>query len=204
MSNISKYQAKLIIIGTVRTGKTCIFRRINTQEFYDEEVSTSVPVNINKEYSHSKGTISFEIWDTAGQEKYHSVNRFFFKNARVAILVYDITNQDSFDAITNIWLNELKNSCDYNNLILVVVGNKYDLLLNEVITEEMGENLAKEIGALFFSVSAKENIGIQTMMEKITEVYFERGLHLKPISEGEENEQINLNKSKKQKKKKCC
>ena len=204
MSNISKHKAKLIIIGTVRTGKTCIFRRINTQEFSDEEVSTSVPVNITKDYSYSKGTITYEIWDTAGQEKYHSVNRFFFKNARVAIIVYDITNQESFDAITNIWLNELKNSCDFNNLILVIAANKYDLLLNEVITEEMGENLAKEVGALFFSVSAKENLGIQTMMEKITEVYFQKGLHLKQLSEGEENEQINLNKSKKKNKGKCC
>ena len=68
----------------------------------------------------------------------------------------------------------------------------------------MGENLAKEVGALFFSVSAKENLGIQTMMEKITEVYFQKGLHLKQLSEGEENEQINLNKSKKKNKGKCC
>ena len=204
MSNISKYQAKLIIIGTVRTGKTCIFRRINTQGFSDDEVSTSVPVNINKEYSHSKGIVLYDIWDTAGQEKYHSVHRFFFKNARVAIIVYDITNQESFDAVTNIWLNELKNSCDFNDLILVIVGNKYDLLLNEVITEEMGEKLAKEVGALFFNVSAKENIGIQTMMEKITEVYFTRGLHLKQISENEEKEQIDLNQSKKKKKGNCC
>ena len=129
MSNISKYQAKLIIIGTVRTGKTCIFRRINTQEFFDEEVSTSVPVNINKDYPHSKGTISFEIWDTAGQEKYHSVNRFFFKNARVAILVYDITNQDSFVAITNTWLNELKNLINYMNLLYMIILSQINLLI---------------------------------------------------------------------------
>ena len=100
---------KVILIGENSVGKTSIIIRYTTNQFNPLQLSTIGASFMNKIIKiNNDKIIKFEIWDTAGEEKYRSVNRLFYQNASVVILVYDITKQSSFDAIKNYWIKEIK------------------------------------------------------------------------------------------------
>ena len=101
---------KIIIIGEQGVGKTYILKNLLGEELNDE-VSTTGPTYMNKEYTFSNCKISLNIWDTAGQEKFRSLQRIFFNNTDAAILVYDVTNSNSLEGIKSFWLQEVKENC---------------------------------------------------------------------------------------------
>ena len=102
---------KVCLVGESGVGKTCIINRFVNDEFREDE-----PPSISASYSEklihldeyeAKNAI-FHIWDTAGQEKYRSIGKIFYKDANAVILVYDITSKKSFDEIKNFWYKEIK------------------------------------------------------------------------------------------------
>ena len=110
MSQKQALQCKVVLIGESGVGKTSIISRYISNSFDSSLTSTSGASFTTKtvyleEYEQS---IKFEIWDTAGQEKYRSLARVFYKNAAVCILVYDITGRKSFDELKKYWINEIK------------------------------------------------------------------------------------------------
>ncbi len=110
--------------------------------------------------------IRFDLWDTAGQERFRSVTKSLYRDAKVIILVYDITEKETFNAVKDYWYEQIKlNSA--NDVILGLAGNKCDLYENEVITEEEGKELAKEMGAIFKLTSSKEKVGINELFQDI-------------------------------------
>ena len=156
---------KLVLIGESNVGKTSIFKRIQHQEF-DPNVE---PTNGASYTSRvillpNDNTITLDIWDTSGQEKYKSLTKFFYKDAKGAILVYDPTNEDSFKELKDYWYNDIKNPAI--NIVIAIVANKSDID-EKVVQDEDGEKFAESIGAIFASVSAKDNIGISELLERI-------------------------------------
>ena len=119
-----------------------------------------------KEFKEAKKTLSFEIWDTAGQEKYRSLAKMFFKDAAVALIVYDITSKKSFDEIQNYWMNLVKENGP-KNVIMYIVGNKYDLLEKEAVKEEEAREYAANQNVSFWFTSAKESTGIDELFKEI-------------------------------------
>ena len=111
------------------------------------------------------GIITFDIWDTAGQEKYRSITSVFYKNAKIIILVYDITNKKSFDEIQNYWYEQIKINCD--DAILAVVANKNDLYEEQTVQNKTGEVFAQNIGAIFQPTSALSNECINKLFEHL-------------------------------------
>ena len=100
---------KVILIGENSVGKTSLIIRYTTNKFNPLQLSTIGASFMNKLIKINNDIIiKFEIWDTAGQEKYRSVNRLFYQNAAACILVYDITRKSSFDAIKNFWIKDIK------------------------------------------------------------------------------------------------
>ena len=104
---------KVVLLGESGVGKTCIISRFIDNIFTESLDTTTgasyVSKNITfKEYQNK--TITFEIWDTAGQEKYRSLTQLFYKDAQIAILVYDITNEESFEEVQNYWYCQVKES----------------------------------------------------------------------------------------------
>ena len=102
---------KVVLLGESGVGKTCIISRYTSNIFEDNGISTTGASYCAKTLSFEEyggKTIKFEIWDTAGQEKYRALNKIFYKDASVAILVYDITRKDSFDEIKNYWYDQVK------------------------------------------------------------------------------------------------
>ena len=102
---------KVVLLGESGVGKTCIIARFINNTFEDNIISTTgasyAGKNMTFDEFHGK-TIKFEIWDTAGQEKYRALTKIFYKDAGVAILVYDITRKESFEEIKNYWYNQIK------------------------------------------------------------------------------------------------
>ena len=103
---------KVVLVGESGIGKTSIINYF-IYETYDDSVNSSTSVGfVSKEMNFNERNIKFDIWDTAGQEKYRSLTKIFYTNSNVAILVYDITNRKSFEEIKNYWYKQIQQNCD--------------------------------------------------------------------------------------------
>ena len=108
---------KVVLIGESGVGKTCIIARFINNVFEDNTMSTTGASYAGKTMTFDEfqgKSIKFEIWDTAGQEKYRSLTKIFYKDAGVAILVYDITRKESFEEIKKYWYNQIKDFAPKN------------------------------------------------------------------------------------------
>ncbi|NXS51078.1 RAB17 protein, partial [Balaeniceps rex] len=101
-------------------------------------------------------TVKFEIWDTAGQEKYHSVCHLYYRGAHAALLVYDITNKETFNR-AKLWLRDLEKEFLPHEIVIALVGNKTDLAAEREVTTKEGEEFARTKDLLFMETSAKSN-----------------------------------------------
>ena len=191
---------KVVLVGETHTGKTAIIQRIVNDRFEDNYESTMVASTLSTQVDLEGGqTVKFEIWDTAGQEKYRSINKIFYKDASIVIMVYDITKRNTYEEIKNYWYNQIVTMCN-KNPIIAIVGNKSDLYIREEVKEKEAKEYAKEIGAVFQLTSCLRSEGIRELMQAI-------GLKaLGEIEQKESHEQggIDISKEKKEKKDKCC
>ena len=108
---------KVVLLGESGVGKTCIISRFINNTFEDNIMSTTGASYAGKTVAFEEAgdkAIKFEIWDTAGQERYRALTKIFYKDAAVAILVYDITNRNSFEELKNYWFNQIKESAPKN------------------------------------------------------------------------------------------
>ena len=163
---------KITLIGDSGSGKTCIINRYLNDEFSPYKVSTIGVSCSNKLIKRNNKLLRLDLWDTAGQEQYRALGKHFYKDSYVIILVYDITNRESFENLKIVWYKDLLN---YNEkyTILAVVGNKSDLYEIEKVSEEEGRNYAKEINAIFMLVSAKNGDNINNLFNDIVNLYLE-------------------------------
>ena len=149
-----------------------------------------------------------DIWDTAGQEKYRSMGKMFYKDAYIVLFVYDITNIGSFTELKNVWYKELMNTGE-KHAVLAVVGNKTDLFENEQVNEEEARNWAKEIGAIFGLVSAKTGDCINALFENVIKKYLSPDFIVQINNEkrnkgGSQKIDNNNNNNRNRKTNKCC
>ena len=115
---------KVVLVGETQTGKTALITRIIDDEFSVDSPSTLVASMKGRKFSYRDGKeITLDIWDTAGQEKFRALNKVFYKNAVIAIMVYSIDNRNTFDEIKNYWYNEIQTHCINNpsNHIKIIV-----------------------------------------------------------------------------------
>ena len=158
---------KVVLVGESGVGKTSIITQFIDQTFQEDQQSTTGGTFSTKSVICEGGKIlKFEIWDRAGQEKYRSLTTMFYKDANAAVMVYDVTRKESFDEIKNYWSNQIKENSP-ENIILVIAGNKSDLIEQETVDEEEARNFAKELNAIFISTSAKSSEGINSLFEEI-------------------------------------
>ena len=191
---------KVTLIGNSGVGKTCIIARY-TDDTFNENSASTIGVNfIEKAIQIDNKEYTLNIWDTAGQEKYQSLGKHFYKDSYIVCLVYDITNQESLDAIKSIWYPNLQKFGEQYS-VLAVVGNKSDLYENgELADEEQAKNFAKEINATFMLTSAKNGDGINKLFKILTEKLLSN-----PKFSGKKGKGLSLDKNNNgQKKKKCC
>ena len=181
-------QCKVVLLGDSGVGKTCIISRYISGQFDENSASTNGASYASKQvdYEHLKKSVMLDIWDTAGQEKYKSLTKFFYKDAAVAVLVYDITSKESFDNLKKYWYQQIQENGD-KNLILGIAGNKCDLYETEAVNESEAREFAKSIGAIFGLTSASNNTGITELFTDIGNRFLDPSFQQKKKEENEEN-----------------
>ena len=165
---------KVVLLGESGVGKTCIINKF-TSGIFDPEVVTSLSAQfISKsiEFKEINKTIKFDIWDTAGQEKFRSLAKIFYKDAKVICLCYDITSKKSFNELKEYWYEQQVKLNSDGQPIFAVVANKIDLYETQQVSDEEGKEFAREIGGIFQATSAKSDAGIGNLFENIGKKYF--------------------------------
>jgi len=163
---------KITLLGNPGVGKTEIISRYVDGGIFNENSASTIGANYsekiirrgNKEYK-------LDIWDTAGQEQFHSLGKHFYKDSYIVCLVYDITNQDSLDALKSIWYPDLQKYGE-KLLVLAVVGNRSELYGNdEIANEEQAKQFAKDINAIFILTSPKTGDGIDALFDLLVDKF---------------------------------
>lgn len=164
------YFGNIILLGSSNVGKSNMMNQFLKGQFEEAYVST-IGINcLNKIFIFNGKKVKINYFDTAGQERYNSLNITFLRKAEGVILVYDITSQESFQKI-DFWKKELQ-SKNSNSKVLMLVGNKIDLDKEREVSFQEGEAKAKEIGCSFIETSAKTNHNIKECFEKASRVLY--------------------------------
>ena len=168
MDELEPEPVKVVLLGESGVGKTSIISQFTSNQF-NPRVPTSVSAKfVSKiiDFPKYNKKIKFDIWDTVGQEKYRSLAKIFYKDAKIIIFVYDITREFSFEALKDFWYKETQNNAD-NDPILALVGNKIDLYEQQKVDNNDGKMFADEIKAIFQTTSALSNSGIKNLFDNL-------------------------------------
>ncbi|MCQ2821632.1 MAG: GTP-binding protein [archaeon] len=188
---------KIVLLGDSTVGKTCLTLKFCTDTVTKNYMST-IGVDVhNKEIETSKGTYRLQVWDTAGQERFRSISASYLRNTDGVLLLYDITNYETFTNISD-WLTTIKQNCTKKQTILIV-GNKKDLEDQRKVRFEEGMELAKKEGAEFIEVSAFTGDNVNEAFLKLTEQILKSGSGDKKDGDG-----FALGSGEQKKGKKCC
>jgi len=197
---------KVTLIGESSVGKTCIINKFCKGRF-DSDVDSTLGANYSqKKIERNNKKIRLDLWDTAGQEKYRSIGRHFYKESFIVCLVYDITCKESFENLKTIWYPEL---VEYGEELKIIglIGNKLDKYLEEEVNEEEGKKFAQEINAVFKRTSALEGTGIEDLFNELVDKYLNEFNHeIKKDKDIKDNNNIKITKEdqkQKPKTKKC-
>ncbi len=159
------FQFKLVLLGDSAVGKSSLVLRFVRGQFFEYQESTIGAAFLTQTVALNDTTVKFEIWDTAGQERYHSLAPMYYRGAAAAVVVYDLTSQDSF-ARAQAWLRELQQQ-DNPNLVMALAGNKADLADQRQVQEAEARAYAEQNGLLFFETSAKTAANVEAVFNEI-------------------------------------
>jgi len=200
MSN-NKYDEKcrLLIIGDSFVGKTSFLSYYSNGSFNLHYLATAGLELITKDEIIDNKTIRIDLWDTAGNEKFHSLTTGFFKNAEGIMIMFDVTTLTSFENVRN-WTESIKThlSLEANNIPVIIIGNKIDLKEREIKTEDANK-YCRELGFKYFETSAKtgENVDL-TVKYLVKEVIKKKQFKINDIIIPPGNKDPNGKKHKKE------
>ena len=171
MFDIDTAEIKIILLGESGTGKSNLVNICCNLKFNQNTTSNVSSSILEKKITIGNVQYSLKFWDTAGQEKFRSLNNIFIKDSKICIFIYDVNNYESFEAL-NYWVKSAKEILG-NDAVYGVVANKIDL--EEKVSQNIGEEFANNLGALFCQVSAKDDTGEFTeFVNKLVEEYLNK------------------------------
>ena len=205
-------RCKIILVGNSGVGKTSIIGGYIDK--LDKNESSTIGGSYSSKEENIEGKkIIFEIWDTAGQEHFRSLNSIFFRNALICIMVYDVTRDNSLNELESYWYNSVK-EVNHQEIIFHIVGNKMDLIEDEDednLDTYYLEEFCEKINAEYSLISSKKKQSIDNLFKKLGEKFIESNIYKKIIKEisiknkrelnKNEEKIISLDKGKKKKKK---
>ena len=197
---------KIVLIGDSFVGKTNIMSKYLKNEFHEDSKAT-VGVEFGaKKFDIEGKSVKAQIWDTAGQERYKSITTTYYRGAKGALIVYDITRKETFDSVDR-WISELVNSGD-KNMTMLLIGNKCDLDNQRQVTKEQGEEKAKAFKVAFLETSASSGENLDVAFEMIMKEVYSKCKNELDEDDGMEEmqmgQEIDLTKKKTVDKKSCC
>mmetsp|Transcript_25669 Transcript_25669/g.77373 ORF Transcript_25669/g.77373 Transcript_25669/m.77373 type:complete len:208 (+) Transcript_25669:204-827(+) len=149
---------KVVLLGEGRVGKTSILLRYTKDEYSEKQVSTLQASYLDKRTDVGGRRCTLSVWDTAGQERFHALGPIYYRDADGAILVYDITDHESFQKVRK-WVRELRQIVG-PDISLTIAGNKVDLEDKRAVSEAEALAYAESAGATHVYTSAKRNTGL--------------------------------------------
>ena len=215
----SELKFKMIVVGDQNTGKSCIINRY-ANNIFQENYQATIGLDFQtKIVTINNQDVHLTLYDTAGQEKFRSLIPLYIREAQIILIVYDVTNKESFESIPR-WFSDILNVKN-DEAVFVLIGNKIDLTDNRKVTYDEGKKLANEKNIIFEELSAKNGTNFNELFNnKIYEAIYkkfkskfddiEKNQNNKYNYENTENE-IQLknvlkkeNNKKQKRNKKCC
>ena len=197
---------KVVLVGDSFVGKTNIMSKYIKNEFHEDSKATVGVEFGSKQFTIEGHLIKAQIWDTAGQERYKAITSAYYKGAKGAFIVYDITRKQSFESVEK-WVNDVTAVAD-QKITIILIGNKSDLEDQRQITKEQGQEKANKLELAFLETSALSGENLDKAFDMMmNEVY--KKCHEEMLAEGdidiiEGGKDINLENKKGEEKKTCC
>ena len=194
---------KLILIGDSCVGKSNILLKYLKNQFNENSKTTTGVEFGTKNIIINNKRIKIQIWDTAGQERYRSITSAYYKGAKGALIVYDITRKNTFDNIDK-WIIDLKLNGD-KNICIIILGNKSDLIDKREINKNDGIKKAEMYKIAFLETSALNGDNISKAFDELIEQIVINNKNIfQDDNENEIDKGVNLNDEKNNNNKKCC
>nr|XP_039251507.1 ras-related protein Rab-6A-like isoform X1 [Styela clava]XP_039251509.1 ras-related protein Rab-6A-like isoform X1 [Styela clava] len=158
---------KLVFLGEQSVGKTSLITRFMYDSFdntYQSKATIGIDFLSKTMYLEDR-TVRLQLWDTAGQERFRSLIPSYIRDSTVAVVVYDITNVNSFQQTTK-WIDDVRTERG-SDVIIMLVGNKTDLADKRQVSIEEGEKKAKELNVMFIETSAKTGYNVKLLFRRV-------------------------------------
>ena len=207
---------KIMIIGDSSVGKTCLFKKLTTGKYSDKNISTigidrktlSLKIKINENGEEIEKTFLIQLWDTAGQERFRSITKGYYKDSQGLLLMYDISNQETFDNVEK-WIENIKDSLgdddkeNENKYIIILLGNKLDLAENGArkVNTELAEEKCKQFNIIWGGECSAKDSTVEDLKGKF-EIYTREIYNSIGSNFGRNTIKV-VNENKKEKSK-CC
>ena len=196
---------KIILLGETGVGKTNLIRVFFGMEFKENFVSSSSSDCFEGDLKYNDKSYKFFLWDTAGQERYRAINRMFFKDAKIILIVYSIIDKHSFDEV-DFWIKYVKENIKDEKYIIALIANKNDLYEKQIVMDEEGREAAEKYNIDFLTTSAKTDaVTFKEFVNRLIINYI--NMTEGSGSKEDKKDTLKINKDKKsegQKNKKCC
>jgi Ras-related protein Rab-6A len=180
-NSVAKY--KIVLLGDLAVGKTSIINQFMYGTF-DHVHQPTIGIDFLSQTMYlDDRTIRLQLWDTAGQERFRALIPSYIRDSSVAIVVYDVTNRQSFLNIDR-WVEDVRNERG-NDVIIMLAANKIDLAEKRCVNLEEGETKAKDLNVLHIEVSAKTGANVKSLFRKLAQEL--PGMKDVPIVTGEGN-----------------
>ncbi|KAF1744813.1 hypothetical protein MXB_78, partial [Myxobolus squamalis] len=182
----SDFLFKLLLVGDSGVGKSCILLRF-AEDTHTETYMSTIGVDFKIRTIEIEGkTIKLQIWDTAGQERFRTITSSYYRGAHGIIIVYDITDKESFSNVTQ-WLEEVKKYAK-EEVQKILVGNKVDLESKRAVDFETAKAFADQNGLTLLETSSRTSINVEKAFQSMTEEILKRiGPKTPQKSENEKN-----------------
>jgi len=192
------FSFKILFLGGIGVGKTCIINRYVKNNFINDQTPTIGIDYKSKIVIYNSKKIKLKIFDTSGQERFHTLTKNYYRGADGIIMVFDLKRSETFDELTY-WMEEINKNCDKNKIGLILVGNKNDGNLDErKISREQGNKIAELYNFIYIETSAVTNDNIKECFDLMVKTLFEKNVNdcnnIK--NNNEEKEDIDIDKNK--------
>jgi small GTP-binding protein len=169
---------KVLLLGDSTVGKTCFLMKYTDKTFQEIHMSTiGLDYRLKSMKLKNGKTVKLQIWDTAGQDRFRSITKNYYKSANGIIVIYDVTSLQTYENV-KIWIEQIREEAP-QNVVIYLAGNKIDLEEERKVKTEEGKKLAEEYGFPFLETSAKNDINInetfENLVEDIDKIYSKNG-----------------------------
>ena len=190
---------KILVLGDTSVGKSCLLLRFCDNSFQEAHLTTiGLDFRLKTINLSDNRKVKIQIWDTAGEDRFRSITRNYYKGAKGILLIFDVTDKDTFEHVRD-WIERIHEESP-EGITICLVGNKIDRNEERVISNEEGKKIAEEFNISYFETSAKSNIGVEEVFTHLVKEV--DTLYMNEHKEEVVNKTLTTQKAKK--KRKCC